>query len=435
MIMRKFSPLTRTGVTRSAACALFLAGLLAAPFCGLAGELLLKKGDRVAIVGDSITEQKQYSKFIELYLLACVPELDLTMFQFGWSGERAPGFADRMENDFVPWRPTVVTTCFGMNDGGYRPYDKGIGATYEAGDRRIQTRCKALGARMIVGGPGPVDTETWKKTEPEADQYYNENLAQLSAIAGKVAAENGFVYAGLHPLMMKVMGDAKAKLGKEYAVCGNDGVHPGANGHLVMAYAFLKAMGLDGNIGTVTVDMAGKATASLGHRVLAADKGKVEIESARYPFCFTGGEKDPNGTRSILPFVPFNRDLNRYMLVVKNLTAPTAEVKWGSAAKTFTQAELAAGVNLAEAFPENPFSEPFAQLDRAVADKQNRETRAIKGVITNFRGLAADFPGDKEVAGAIDTLRNKLTERSSKDAAAVRAAVKPVKHTLQITPK
>ena len=32
---------------------------------------ILKKGARLAIVGDSITEQKQYSKFIETYLLAC----------------------------------------------------------------------------------------------------------------------------------------------------------------------------------------------------------------------------------------------------------------------------------------------------------------------------------------------------------------------------
>ena len=31
-----------------------------------AGEFHLKKGDRVAVVGDSITEQKQYSRFIEV---------------------------------------------------------------------------------------------------------------------------------------------------------------------------------------------------------------------------------------------------------------------------------------------------------------------------------------------------------------------------------
>jgi len=415
------------------ACALAL--FSAMPHTADAADLLLKKGDRVAIVGDSITEQKQYSKFMELYLLACVPQLELTMFQFGWGGERAPGFAGRMENDFVPWKPTVVTTCFGMNDGSYRPYQDSIGKVYEDGSRRIQTRCKELGARMVVGGPGAVDADTWRPAEPDADGYYNDNLGKLSEIAAKLAAENGFVYAGLHPLMMKVMADAKTAFGHSYPVCGGDGVHPGANGHLVMAYAFLKAMGLDGEIGTFTVDMAGTATATEGHRIVSADKGTVTIESARYPFCFFGDEKSPNGTRSILPFLPFNRDLNRLTLKVKNLQSSSAELKWGNAAKTFSKAELESGVNLAEAFPENPFSQPFSQLERVVSDKQNRETRTIKGMITNFRSLEVDFKDDADFLKTIGQLRAKLMERSERDAAAARAAVKPVTHTLSIVAK
>ena len=52
------------------------------------GPLLLKKGDRLAIVGDSITEQKMYSVLIESYLTACMPELEITARQYGWSGEK-----------------------------------------------------------------------------------------------------------------------------------------------------------------------------------------------------------------------------------------------------------------------------------------------------------------------------------------------------------
>ena len=52
----------------------------------------LQAGDFVAVVGDSITEQKQYSVFIEDYLLMCQPAADLRTAQFGWGGETAPGF-------------------------------------------------------------------------------------------------------------------------------------------------------------------------------------------------------------------------------------------------------------------------------------------------------------------------------------------------------
>ena len=54
--------------------------------------LLLKQGDRLAICGDSITEQKMYSRIIETYLTVCVPELKITARQYGWSGETAEGF-------------------------------------------------------------------------------------------------------------------------------------------------------------------------------------------------------------------------------------------------------------------------------------------------------------------------------------------------------
>lgn len=429
MIMRRYAQDRKYILSRTTICNLILIGCLAIPLSGISNELILKEGDRVAIVGDSITEQKQYSKFIELYLLACVPELDLTTFQFGWGGERAPGFANRMENDLVPWQPTVVTTCFGMNDGSYRPYTDSIGKTYGKGTQRIQNRCKELGVRMIVGGPGPVDSQSWKPDTPDADNFYNENLGKLSDIAGTMAVSNDFVYAELHPIMMQVMQDAKASLGEDYRVCGNDGVHPGANGHLVMAYAFLKAMGLDGEIGTITVDSKGTATATAGHKVLSEENGTITIESSRYPFCFI----DKN-SRSILPFVPFNQDLNRYMLIVKDLPAQTAEIKWGEVSKTFTKEQLVAGINLAAEFLDNPFSKQFDSLNRVVSKKQAQETRAIKSFITNFRYLKKDFSDDKEIETATEILSRKLMEQNEKYADEARAAVKPVTHTIQITP-
>ena len=92
--------------------------------------LLLKAGDRLAICGDSITEQKMYSRLIEDYLTMCVPELNVTVRQYGWSGERAPGFLGRMTNDCLRFKPTIATTCYGMNDHEYRPYEQRIGDTY-----------------------------------------------------------------------------------------------------------------------------------------------------------------------------------------------------------------------------------------------------------------------------------------------------------------
>lgn len=404
-------------------------------FSSGAAELVLKKGDRLAIVGDSITEQKQYSRFIENYLLACTPELELKIFQFGWSGERAPGFAHRMDNDLIPWKPTVVTTAFGMNDGSYRAYNEAIGRNYEQGTRRIQDRMKEIGARMVVGGPGPVDLDSWRRDRPDEDKVYNDNLGKLSTIAGRLAKERGFVFGNLHPMMMKVMADAKAANGAGYHVCGGDGVHPAANGHLIMAYSFLKGLGVDGNIGTITVDMKAKASASEGHRVIASDPGMAEVESSRYPFCFSGAEKDPNGTRSILPFLPFNEDLNRFMLVVKNLESEQAEVTWGAAKKTFPCAQLEKGINLAAEFIENPFVGPFQRLDRIVQQKQQYETNMIKRIVTNFRQIRNVVGKDDELDELLAGVYGKLGIKQEKYQEQARASVQPLRHKLSVAAK
>ncbi len=397
---------------------------------------VLEKGDRLAIIGDSITEQKLYSKFIETYLLACYPELEIQTFQFGWGGERAPGFAARMENDLVPWNPDVVTTCYGMNDGSYREYTEQIGKTYEEGMRRIIERMQKAGATIVVGSPGVVDSFTWQRGNPEFDQVYNDNLEHLGQIANELAKESQSPHADVFGEMMKSMKAAKAELGEEYPVAGGDGVHPGANGHLLMAYAFLKALGLDGEIGTVTLDMtADKAEATTGHKVLSSKNGTVEVESTRYPFCFYGSPNDPNGTSSILPYTQFDERMNRFILKVKGLESSRADVTFGASTKTFSKEQLESGINLATEFLDNPFVGPFQNVMNEVARKQAYETQMIKGIVTNFRQIPAELTDDPEVQDALKTIRRKMTEADDDAYQKAKAAVVPVQYTITVKPK
>ena len=97
----------------------------------------LQAGDTVAICGDSITEQKLYSVFIEDYLLMCQPAADLKAHQFGWSGERADGFLSRINAEVLPFGPTVATTCYGMNDGAYSAIDAGRQTAYRRNTEAI----------------------------------------------------------------------------------------------------------------------------------------------------------------------------------------------------------------------------------------------------------------------------------------------------------
>ncbi|MCP5552054.1 MAG: SGNH/GDSL hydrolase family protein [Akkermansiaceae bacterium] len=403
------------------------------------GAAILPQGSRLAIIGDSITEQKLYSKFMETYLLACAGRTDLRVFQYGWSGETAGGFANRAENDILGFNPTVATTCYGMNDGAYRPFEAAIGKNYETTMRAVVAHLQAGGVKTVVlGTPGAVDTHYFKDKGSfpagESANGYNDSLARLGEIDRRLAGELGQPFADVHGPMIEAMAKAKAALGDAFDVCGRDGVHPGPNGHLIMAYALLKGLGLDGAIGSVTIDMKGPATLGkeTGHTLTGSGAGQADLESTRYPFCFDADPKNSASTSSLLPFFSFNQDLNRFVLRVTNLDAAKAAVTWGAETHEFTREQLAAGVNLAAAFSQTPFETAFKEVMNAVAAKQAFETVMIKGFITNFRAFKTEMETDPELAKALQTARERLMARQQQLDEAVRTRLVPVKHTLTV---
>lgn len=405
-----------------------LSVVLTYPAAVVAKELV-ESGDVVAVIGDSITEQKQYSVFIEDYLLMCQPAEKLQVSQFGWGGETAAGFQRRMRNDTLRFKPTLITTCFGMNDGGYGPLTKERADLYRASQQQIVDKAKKAGVRtIIIGSPGCVDTDKFRG--PKFSAVYNKTLGELRDIAREVADANGVAFADVHTPMMEAMAKAKEKYGKNYHVGGADGVHPDANGHLVMAYAFLKALGCDGEIGKITVDLgSNKATAEHGHKVLSCADGKVEIESSRYPFCFYGDPKATSATAGIIEFIPFNEELNRFTLVVENAPADNCKVTWGKTSKEFSKDQLAKGINLAAEFMENPFSGPFRKVEAAVRNQQNYETPLVKSLVTKLPDVKKLVPEESE---AIDKIAATAIRRDKELIAASAASVTPVKHTLVI---
>jgi len=385
--------------------------------------LLLKKGDRLAICGDSITEQKMYSRIMETYLTVCVPELEITVRQYGWSGERAPGFLARMTNDCLRFKPTVATTCYGMNDHEYRPYEERIGQTYREKSTEIVESFKTHGVRVIQGSPGCVGKMPgWVEGANGTVEDLNLNLCNLRNIGIEIAEAEKVGFADVFWPMLTAGFEARKQYGADYAIAGKDGVHPGWAGQLVMATAFLKGLGLDGDIGTFTVDLAHhQATVSKGHELISFKDGELQIRSRRYPFCATGELNSDTSIRSGMSLVPFNQDLNRLMFVVKNGTAKNYKVTWGNGTKTYSTGLLSKGVNLADDFSTNPFSDAFAKVDRAVAAKQGYETRQIKDL---FHGPEGKTDMDLTVKLA-EEVRAPL-------ARAIAGAFTPVTHTIRI---
>ncbi len=393
-------------------------------------DLLIQPHDFVAICGDSITEQRQYSVFMEDYLLMCQPVDGLQVDQFGSAGESAPGFTGRVTNEVLSFKPTVATTCYGMNDGHYKPFDQQIEDDYRKGETDIIEIFKQNGVRnIVVGSPDCVDSTLFKQIPADV---YNDTLQKLSDVAADVAKKEGVPFADVHTPAVDVMKKMKAAYGANFAWAGGDGIHPNACGHIVMAYAFLKALGCDGNIGTITVEMAlQSAEGTPGQKIISFKDGTLDIESTRYPFCFWGDASSPDATTGAIKFFPFNEDLNRYILIVKGLTTPNAKITWGKETKEFSSADLAKGINLAAEFLDNPFVSQFEAVDQAVRKQQESEV-----FLTLFMRNAGDTKKilRPESANVVDQLIAEGKSEDARRAGEAKALVIPIEHTLKIEP-
>jgi lysophospholipase L1-like esterase len=389
--------------------------------------LLLQKGDRVAICGDSITEQKRYSVILETYLTACLPELEITCRQYGWSGEQAGGFLKRMESDVLRFKPTFATTCYGMNDFRYVPYNEPVAAEYRKNQTAMVQSFKQAGTRVLLGSSGIIDTvPNWVKTASGTKEELNLALSKFRNIGIEVAATEQVAFADLYRPMLLADFQAERLHGPAFMLAGKDGVHPGWAGQLIMAYSFLTGMGLDGDLGTVTFNAAtGKATATAGHEVLSAADGKLTLRSTKLPFSAGPGDvKSDDSMRAGLALVPFDDRLNRLVLKIAAPSATAYDVTWGESTRTYQATELQAGVNLAKDFETHPLLPAFTKVWDAVLAKQSYETRQIRTLVHGPEGAA-----DLEATFA---LTEKVRAQLAK---AVADAKQPAEHVITIKAK
>lgn len=388
--------------------------------------LLLQKGDRIAICGDSITEQKQYSALLETYLTACLPELEISCRQYGWGGEQAGGFLKRIKNDVLRFKPTLATTCYGMNDFRYVPFSEPVAAEFRNNQSAVIDAFQEIGCRVVLGSPGIIDSVPhWVKSASGTQQDLNLSLSRFRNIGVELARSESIAFADIYQPMLLADLAAKKQFGPDFKVSGKDGVHPGWAGQLIMAYGFLKALGVDGDMGTITYDEAnGQASARHGHELIRSENGKLTIRSTRLPFAPGPGALDNDDSiRAGMALVPFDDTLNRLTFRVTSPKSTRYTVTWGDQSRDYSAQQLADGINLAKDFDNNPLVTAFKKIWDAVSRKQEYETRQIKNLVHGPEGKA-----DMEATFNL-TEKARLTLEKS-----IIAAKQPIDHTITLSP-
>lgn len=154
----------------------------------------------------------------------------------------------RLDADIFAMQPSVLMVTFGMNDSGYFEYngDK----AKEFGEEKYQEsiknylqmekRFKELPkTRIVMLGTSPYD-ETVQLKEGNLFKTKNETIKRIVEYQKESAAKNGWEFSDLNAPMVALNQQFQQK-DPAFTLCGSDRIHPDNDGHMVMAYLFLKA--------------------------------------------------------------------------------------------------------------------------------------------------------------------------------------------------
>lgn len=207
-------------------------------------DALLGAG-RIVFIGDSITQGGDYVTDFECFLLA--NGLTNEVINIGLSSETAtdlteeenaphktahgfgrPNVSERLARALTAVKPDWLVVCYGMNDAENLPDDDSGAARFVAACEFIRTTALGLGARRVTICTPPV----YDIAPGGGDLRRAHNISTLSG--GLLAKRSaGWSVADIYEPMTQAL-DAGRRLDPNFKFA-NDGVHPGREGHWLMA--------------------------------------------------------------------------------------------------------------------------------------------------------------------------------------------------------
>ena len=405
--------------------------LLVLPACQSAApqrEFFLRDGERVSFLGDSITQNGTYIQYIDAYLTTRFPDRDFTLVNLGLSSETASGLSepghpsarpnihDRLDLGISATDPTVVTFCYGMNDGIYHPFSPERFEAYQQGVLRLIERLdQREGVRVVAITPPPFDPLPVQQKLVDADapefgyqKTYRDYESVLRRYADWIMTLDDRVAAvvNLHTPMVRITEQRRGRDPK-YTLAP-DGVHPNPFGHWMMAQAILLAWDAPGIVEDLRFD--------------AGDRGGElrYVARSKLPMPY-----DPRWDAASVDASGMAKKLNRHTLTVLNLPG-VREAKYRlfegqQPLGDFTREQFERGIDLTD----------LPQLST------NQQAAAVLKLIQEQRGMldpawraAWIKPPAKPPAKSLEQVEAEAAALEPK----IRAAAQPMVITLRLVP-
>lgn len=380
-----------------------------------------KDGDRAVFAGNSITNGGHYHSYIWLYYMTRFPYMNLECFNAGIGGNTAADIYERLDGDIFSRKPTVLMLTFGMNDTGYMEYNMDGAEQY--GEKRFQeckTNFEKIEKRLqtlenvhvvLIGGAPYDETAQIEGNVPFKGK--NAVMDRVVAMQKDAALRNGWDFVDFSTPLEKLAQELQ-QTDPSFSLTMGDRIHPDNDGHMVMAYLFLKAQGFAGKkVADIEVDAAlSEVLKSENCTVsdIVKDRRSISFdylaESLPYPLdTVPRGPGASRGQAGAVKMVPFMEEMNQEILKVTGLEGPHELLIDGELLGVWDGKSFAEGINMAEL----TWSPQYQQALEVMY--LNEWRREIERTFTDFAWVQYGFMKPK---GLLDANDRKAVETIDK---------------------
>ena len=215
---------------------LLLAGGLTLCAGALRGEILVKYGEKIAFLGDSITEAgwAKPDGYVKLVIAGLSANgVSVEAVPAGISGHKSNQMLDRLERDVLSKKPHWMTLSCGVNDVWHGKNGVPL-ELYKEYITKILEVASAAEVKVVI--------LTATVIHEQLDSPENQQLAGYNGFLRALAHEHHLPLADLNALFHERI---KAANQPGEKVLTSDGVHMNDAGNRLMARGVLRAFGLD----------------------------------------------------------------------------------------------------------------------------------------------------------------------------------------------